>query len=220
MFTKSPSSPSIWYGVMTAQLIAPTTLPLLLDTVGEPNPIVLHNVTWEQLEQLDVILADTGARLTFIDGILEIMSPPSEAHEEPKSTVSSLVEVFLREREIRFYIRGSEILGKKKDGGRLEPDECYSIGAKKKVPDLAIEVTVTSGGINKLAIYSRLQVPEVWFWEDGAIEIYCFREGGLYEKVAQSEQLPDIDISLVAYHSRMADQYDAIQSFIQALRQK
>jgi hypothetical protein len=36
----------------------------------------------------------------------------------------------------------------------------------------------------------------MWFWEDGAIEIYCFCEGGLYEKVAQSEQLPDIDILL------------------------
>jgi Uma2 family endonuclease len=203
---------------MTAQLIKPNTIPLVLDHPGEPNPIVLYNVTWEQLEQLDVILADTGARLTYIDGILEIMSPPSEAHEEPKSTVSSIVEAFLRERDIRFYIRGSETQGKKKDGSRLEPDESYSIGTKKPIPDLAIEVTVTSGGINKLAIYSRLKVPEVWFWEDGTIDIYCLRENGSYEKVDRSELLPDLDIDLVAEHSRMADQYDAIQSFIKTLR--
>lgn len=203
---------------MTAQLIKPNTIPLVLETIGEPNPIILYNVTWEQLEQLDIILADTGARLTYIDGILEIMSPPSEAHEEPKSTVSSIVEAFLRERDIRFYIRGSETQGKKKDGSRLEPDESYSIGTKKPIPDLAIEVTVTSGGINKLAIYSRLSVPEVWFWEDGTIEIYCLRENVMYEKTDRSELLPDLDIELVAEHSRMADQYDAIQSFIKILR--
>lgn len=203
---------------MTAQLIKPNALPLVLDTPGEANPIVLSNVTWEQLEQLDVLLADTGARLTYIDGILEIMAPPSAAHEEPKSTVGSLVEAFLRENDIRFYIRGSETQGKKKDGSRLEPDESYSLGVKKAIPDLAIEVTVTSGGINKLAIYSRLQIPEVWFWENGTIAIYCLRDGGMYEKIDHSELLPDLDIELLAAHSRMADQYDAIQSFIKILR--
>jgi Uma2 family endonuclease len=204
---------------MTAQLIPPKPLPLILETAGESNPIVLHNVTWEQLEQLDAILADTGARLTYIDGILEIMPPPSEAHEEPKSTVSSLVEAFLRETDIRFYIQGSLTQGQKKDGARLEPDECYSLGAKKPTPDLAIEVTVTSGGINKLVIYARLKVPEVWFWEDGTIDIYCLREDGQYAKVDRSELLPNLDIDLLAEHSRMADQYDAIQSFIKILRQ-
>jgi Uma2 family endonuclease len=204
---------------MAAQTIAPIkSLPLLLETQGESNPILLHNVTWEQLEQLDVILADTGARFTYLDGILEIMSPPSEAHEEPKSTVSRLVEAFLQDKAVRFYIQGSLTQGKKKDGARLEPDECYSIGAKKAVPDLAIEVTVTSGGINKLVIYARLKVPEVWFWEDGTIDIYCLRENGQYEKTSHSELLPDLNIELLAEHSRMADQYDAIQSFIKILR--
>jgi Uma2 family endonuclease len=204
---------------MTAQLIPPKPLPLIRKTEGESNPIVLHNVTWEQLEQLDAILADTGARLTYIDGILEIMPPPSEAHEEPKSTVSSLVEAFLRETDIRFYIQGSLTQGQKKDGARLEPDECYSLGVKKATPDLAIAVTVTSGGINKLVIYARLKVPEVWFWEDGTIDIYCLREDGQYAKVDRSELLPNLDIALLTEHSRMADQYDAIQGFIKILRQ-
>jgi Uma2 family endonuclease len=204
---------------MTAQLMPPKPLPLLLETQGESNPIVLHNITWEKLEQLDEVLADTGVRLTYIDGILEIMPPPSEAHEEPKSTVSRLVEAFLQEKAVRFYIRGSLTQGQKKDGARLEPDECYSLGAKKPTPDLAIEVTVTSGGINKLVIYARLKVPEVWFWEDGTIDIYCLRENGQYAKVDRSELLPNLDIDLLAAHSRMADQYDAIQSFIKILRQ-
>jgi Uma2 family endonuclease len=198
---------------MTAQLIQ--TPSALLNA----NPIVLDNVTWEQLEQMDMALIDTGARLTYLDGMLEIMAPLSEAHEEPKSTVSSLVEVFCREKDIRFYIHGSQTRGKKQDGARVEPDESYSIGAKKSIPDLVIEVTVTSGGINKLEIYSRLKVPEVWFWEDGTIDLYCLQPDGRYEKSVGSALLPELDIALVAEHSRMVDQYDAIASFIKILRE-
>jgi Uma2 family endonuclease len=43
----------------------------------------LSNVTWETLEKLDVDLAETRAHLTYLDGCLEIMSPLSEAQEEP-----------------------------------------------------------------------------------------------------------------------------------------
>ena len=204
---------------MIAQITRPATLPLLRQPELEnPPPTLLYDITWEQLEQLDIILEHTGMRLTYIDGIVELMAPPSEAHETPKCTVRAIVEVFLRERDIRFYIRGSETQGEKKDGARIEPDECYSIGNKKNTPDLAIEVTVTSGGLNKLAVYARLNIQEVWFWEDGTIEIYCLREDGIYDKVINSELIPDLDIELVAEHSRMADQYDAIQSFIQKIR--
>ncbi len=204
---------------MIAQLTRPSAIPLLREPEAQnPDPTLLHDITWEQLEQLDIILEHTGSRLTYIDGIVEIMAPPSEAHESPKKTVGDLVGVFLRERDIRFYSKGSETQGKKKDGARIEPDECYNIGSKKTIPDLAIEVTVTSGGINKLAIYARLQIPEVWFWEDGTIEVYCLRENELYEKVLQSELIPDIDIELVAEHSRMNDQYDAIKSFTEKIR--
>ncbi len=212
---------------MIAQITRPVSIPLLREPEAQnPDPTLLHDITWEQLEQLDIILEHTGSRLTYIDGIVEIMAPPSEAHESPKKTVGDLVGVFLRERDIRFYSKGSETQGKKKDGARIEPDESYSIGSKKTIPDLAIEiysrsaieVTVTSGGINKLAIYARLQIPEVWFWEDGTIEVYCLQENSLYEKVLHSELIPDIDIELVAEHSRMADQYDAIKSFTEKIR--
>ncbi|MEG4862126.1 Uma2 family endonuclease [Microcoleus sp. CZ3-B2] len=46
----------------------------------------LSNVTWETLEKLDADLAETGARLTYLDGCLEITTPFCEAHEEPKKT--------------------------------------------------------------------------------------------------------------------------------------
>jgi hypothetical protein len=45
------------------------------------------------------------------------------------------------------------------------------------------------------------------------ISIYCLRDAG-YELVSQSELLPKLDIRLLEFCSRMADQYDAVTTFI------
>jgi Uma2 family endonuclease len=174
--------------------------------------VILSNVSWEQLEQLDVNLAETGARLSYLDGILEIMSPLSDEHEDSKSTLSRLLEAYMRAKKIRFYIRGSATLGKKEDKTRREPDESYNLGTKKSIPDLILEITVTSGGINKLGIYRRLGIGEVWFWEDGLLGIYVLVDGE-YQKVNQSSLLPDLDLELLAQYSRMSDQFDAVNEY-------
>jgi Uma2 family endonuclease len=175
--------------------------------------VLLPNVTWEMMEQLDTELAQTGARLTYLDGTLEIMAPLSEAHEEPKKTLALILEAYMRSQNIRFYGRGSTTLGIKSLGARKEPDESYCLGDRKPIPDLALEITVTSGGINVLEIYRRISVQEVWFWEDGVLTIYCLRETD-YELVSQSELLAKLDLRLLEFCSRMADQYDAVTRFL------
>ncbi len=187
-------------------------------TSSKTSYVLLYNVSWEQLEQLDIILAGTSARLTYLDGILEIMSPLSDDHEDAKSTVSSLLEVYMREKKIRFYMRGSATIGKKKDKTRREPDESYNLGTKKPIPDLIVEITVTSGGINKLEIYKRLGVPEVWFWEDDFLSVYSLQDSE-YTKVSKSALLPDLDLDLLGRYSRMADQYDAIEEYSNVISQ-
>ncbi len=177
---------------------------------------LLSNVTWDTLEKLDADLAETGARLTYLDGYLEIMTPLSDAHEEPKNTLGQLLEIYMRMKDIRFYGRGSTTIGMKELGARKEPDESYCLGTRKSVPDLAIEVTVTSGGIDTLEIYRRVGVREVWFWEDGVISVYCLRSTG-YELVSKSELLPELDLRLIEFYSRMADQYDALNAFMKLL---
>ena len=177
---------------------------------------LLSNVTYETLEKLDTDLAQTGARLTYLDGCLEIMAPLSDAHEEPRNTLGQLLEIYMRTKNIRFYGRGSTTIGMKELGARKEPDESYCLGTRKSVPDLAIEVIVTSGGIDTLEIYRRVGVSEVWFWEDGIISVYCLRSTG-YELVSKSELLPELDLRSLEFYSRMADQYDAVNAFIQLL---
>jgi len=186
---------------------------------AETSYILLYNVSWEQLEQLDVALAGTNARLSFLDGVLEIMSPLSDDHEDNKKTLAMLLEVYMRVKNIRFYGRGSATIGKKKNNTRREPDESYNLGTKKPIPDLILEVTVTSGGINKLKIYQRLGVPEVWFWEDGLLSVYCLQDDS-YIKVPRSNLLPDLNLDLLAKYARMADQYDAVNEYSQVISQE
>jgi Uma2 family endonuclease len=183
---------------------------------GPADSVRLENITWEKLEQLDETLAESGARLIYLDGNLAIMAPPTEAHETPKKTLAQLLEAYMRTKGIRFYAAGSTTIGLKALGARKEPDESYCIGERKAIPDLALEITVTSGGIQVLEIYRRVGVPEVWFWEDGVISIYCLRDEG-YELVSGSELLPELDIRSIEFHTRMSDQYDAVNQFIRSL---
>lgn len=180
--------------------------------------VLLYDVSWEQLEQLDINLARTGARLTYLDGILEIMSPLSDEHEDSKKTLAMLVEVYMRIKNIRFYSRGSATIGKRENKTRREPDESYNLGTKKSIPDLILEITVTSGGINKLEIYKRLGIPEVWFWEDGLLSVYCL-QAGEYQEVDKSILLPELDLESLAKYSRMADQFDAVNEYSQIIKE-
>lgn len=87
---------------------------------------------------------------------------------------------------------------------------------KKPIPDLVLEITVTSGGINKLEIYKRLGVAEVWFWEDGLLSVYVL-DADEYQQVNQSHLLPDLDLELLAKYSRMSDQFDAVNEYTELI---
>ncbi|MEG4046162.1 Uma2 family endonuclease [Microcoleus sp. Pol17_C1] len=151
-----------------------------------------------------------------MDGCLEIMGSFSEEHEESTNTLDQLLEMYMRTKDIRFYARGSTTIGMKELGARKEPDESYCLGTRKSVPDLAIEITVTSGGIDTLEIYRRVGVQEVWFWDDGVISVHCLRSTG-YELVSKSELLPELDLRSIEFYSRMADQYDAVNAFMRSM---
>jgi Uma2 family endonuclease len=177
---------------------------------------VIHHLTWEQLEELDRSLEDfPGVKLLYLDGTAEIM-PIGEDHEDFKTIIRRLLEAYLEIAGIRFYARGGPTLGNKEFKTRNEPDESYNLDSKKPYPDLVIEVTVTSGGVDKLEGYRRLDVQEVWFWEDGTLEIYSLGEAG-YEKLPCSKLLAQLPIDLFCRYITYHDQYDAVREFRQAL---
>jgi len=186
-------------------------------SVAQEQNLILSGISWSQLEALDLALENiVGIRLLYLDNFLEIMTLSPE-HEATKRTIGLLLEAYMREKGIRFYGRGGPTLGSEEQRARKEPDESYNLDIPKTIPDLAIEVVLTSGGIDKLQLYQRLGVPEVWFWEDGLLKIYHLREE--YERLESSELLPDLDVSLLRRYITYHDQYDAVTEFIQTLKQ-
>jgi Uma2 family endonuclease len=190
----------------------------LLDQPTEEKLVTLKDVSWEQFKGIEAQLLDNhNVRLSYLSGMLEIMSPIGEKHESVKRTLGYLLEAYMRELGIRFYGRGGYTL---EEPGYASgtPDESYSVGTKREVPDIVIEVIVTSGTINRKELYKPKKVPEVWFWKSNSIKIFRLNERGEYEEVERSGFFPDLDLALLLRYLAMPDQYDAVQEFIQAVR--
>ena len=185
---------------------------------SQDNTLVLEGISWEIFEQLATILQDVeGTKLVYLDGDLEIRMSPSKAHEEAKSTIGLLLEAYLRAKHIRFYATGSITLGQKDTLGRKEPDESYTLYRKKDIPDLVVEVVISSGSINILEIYRRIGVPEVWFYQDEALTVYSL-SNNQYLKVKHSSLLPELSLEHFAQYIRYSDQYDAVTEFIESFK--
>jgi Uma2 family endonuclease len=186
---------------------------------------ISSDVSWENYEALLIKLEDNSHyRVTYLDGVLEIVSP-SIRHERAKKNLAILLERFFYSKRIRFVPMGSTTFKNKAKKAGAEPDECYCIDEEKVIPDLAIEVIVTSGSSSKLEIYPRLGVAEVWFWEINQFKLYKLRDNSNleratiypntygYELLTRSEILPQLDISLLEQCLSISDSILAIDEF-------
>ncbi len=116
-----------------------------------------------------------------------------------KTRIGTLLEIYFLETNTEYFPTGSTTIRNEEQKAGCEPDESYCIVTEKDFPDLAIEVVVTSGGINRLELYSRLGVKEIWFWQNDNLKIYCLRE----ETFSQFSQYNKQDIlSLIICYTR------------------
>jgi Uma2 family endonuclease len=184
--------------------------------------VVLRGIPWEQYDALCAARADTaGPHMAYLDGVLELISP-SRRHEYAKTLIARLVEAYAEERGLSLNGFGSETFRKKAQDAGVEPDECYCVGPAKKVPHFAIEVFYTSGGVDKLEIYRRLKVAEVWFWVRGQFWVYRL-VGRQYDLVERSRVLPDLDLDELARIVASTDeshQTEAVRAYRRALRRR
>jgi len=194
-------------------------MPTLLfpDAETEEQRVVLPGITWEQYEGLLATLGDyPGLRLIYLEGTLEIFMPSAE-HELIKKVLARLLERYAEEVDISLHGYGSTTFRHAAKARGLEPDECYCVGTLKDLPDIAIEVNLSSGGVDKLAVYKGLGIPEVLIWENQQLTLYDLR-GGDRQTLEHSQFFPDLAISLLAHYVRPYDQPQAIKDFLQALR--
>ena len=180
--------------------------------IDSEQVFIVNNVDWQQYEKLlELVGDDSGVLFKYWERNLEITSPSSK-HELDKKVIGILLETYLLERRIRFYPLGSTTFRKETVKRGIEPDQCYCINGKKDIPDLAIEVVITSGGIDSLEIYKGLSVAEVWFWERDQLRVYVLQEGE-YIKVNQSSLLPDLDLDLLASYITHDEPFEAVLEY-------
>ena len=179
----------------------------------QDGSMMFYGVSWEQFEGIEAAFKEfRRVKLFYLDRTLQIITVSPE-HEIIKKTLCMLLEAYMRANGIRFYGKGGPTLGNRELGGRKEPDDSYDIGTSKTVPDIAIEVVITSGGINTLKLYKRLGIREVWFWQNSQLSLYDLR-GENYEQIARSTFLPNLDLELLLRCANMPDQYDAVTELL------
>lgn len=187
--------------------------PINLDIQDAEQKSIVTGVSWENYEQLLNRLGNSVRyRITYLDGTLEIMSP-SRRHEVSQKNIARLLEAYLDIAEIDYWGLGSTTFRQQNQQSGKEPDECYCIGTEKEFPDLAIEVIVTSGSINSLEVYKRLEVKEVWFWQNNKITIYYLDGQGIYQQQSRSVILPELDVSLLASYITASNPRIAVKEF-------
>jgi Uma2 family endonuclease len=157
-------------------------------------------------------------RMTYLEGLLEIMTISAE-HEMLKKMIARLIELYALEKDIDLFSCGSATYRSAAAARGLETDESYCVGTRKEFPDFAIEVVLTSGGLDKLRVNQGLEISEVWFWQDGRLIVQSLQaDGDTYAPVSRSMLLPDLDLNLLAEHIRPEDEPQAVRAFRNIIR--
>lgn len=177
--------------------------------ISPEQRVVLRSVSWDTYEHILADRLDSSApRFTYDRGVLEILSPSSE-HERYNRTIALLIEVIAEESNINVENLGSTTFKRKDLKRGFEPDSCFyiqnaeRIRGKSKIdlkidppPDLVIEIDITSFSIDKLPIYAKIGVPEVWRY-DGKQLFILKLEGRHYTEQSESVAFPFLKSGLI-----------------------
>jgi Uma2 family endonuclease len=181
---------------------------------------VLYGVGWRFYE---TFLAELGERhlfLTFDRGNLEIMSP-SHRHEAHARLLAIVIGIVAEELNIPIK-GGRSTTFRRQDLERgLEPDECFWIAREPQVrgkmgidlasdppPDLAVEVEITRGALDRMGIYSALGVPEIWRFDGRTLTAHDLQADGTYATVSQSPTFPILPLPEVLRRLSLAETMD------------
>jgi Uma2 family endonuclease len=156
--------------------------------------VVLRNISWQTFE---IMLTDMGedrvSRMTYDQGILEIMTPLL-SHEHWNRLIERLIFVIGEELNLEIFPAGSTTFKRSDLRRGAEPDSSYYIQNERLVrnkteinlnndppPDLVVEVDLTNSSLDKFQIYASLGIPELWGYDEGVLQIYQLQEGEYLE---------------------------------------
>lgn len=178
----------------------------MLLTQHRADRVVLHNISWQQFENLLVDLGESrAARVAYDDGTLEIMTPLPE-HEYYKEALGDAIKDIAEVLDQDYESLGSTTWKREIKKAGVEPDNCFYFQNEPRIrgkleydlnqdppPDLALEIDVTSKSLSRFSIYARLGVPEIWCYDSGELKIYQLQNEG-YIEVETSSVFPTLPV--------------------------
>lgn len=197
----------------------------------ESDGLLLNNISWNEYEMfLEDFEEKAGWRLAYDEGKLEIM-PPLMEHEEPSISVGMFVRAYCEHFDLNLESAGSTTFRREIKKKGVEPDACFYIQSVEKVigkiksldpqnypvPDIAVEVDITHGSLDKFPIYAALQVPEVWLY-DGKKVSFNKLEDEKYHQISHSVALTHFSVEKLTEFLKLSEEKG--QSFaLKAFRQ-
>lgn len=194
-----------------AELLRPE--PLAAGAEREERFIICR-MSWERYLALDKVMGEDRPqpRFYYLDGDLEIITTSNE-HERIKKWIGDFLADYFIQAGDEIFPRGQATIRQALKLAGAEPDESWCLGREKEIPDLVLEIALTSGGANKLEIYRRFGVQEVWVWKNNRLEVFALSNAHEYEQIAKSRLLPNLDLSLLERCAAIRSWRQARQTF-------
>ncbi len=170
--------------------------------------MVLEGVEWETYVALADQRRGSVPRMSYDNGVLEMMSPKRE-HENIGCLIGRMIETYSEVKNIEIISVASVTVKRSDLSKAFEADESYYVRnaghllAKKELdfsidpaPDLVVEVEMTSSAINKMQLFAAMGVLEVWRHDGHRLQIAELVDG-VYQPVPSSLQLPGLTAAQV-----------------------
>jgi Uma2 family endonuclease len=192
--------------------------------------LLLYAVSWETYVAVGEAFQDrAGLRMTYDRGRLEFMTT-SPRHEIYKKLLGRLLENLAEECNLPTVSAGNATFRNPEYERGLEPDECYWIAHEKEMrgkqswdpktdppPDLVLEIEISRGALDRMAIYAAMGIPEVWRFDGERIRVHLLQPDKTWLFAERSPTFPAIPLGEMAKFAQPSETVDAL-SMIQSFR--
>ncbi|MDB5289945.1 MAG: hypothetical protein JWL69_1186 [Phycisphaerales bacterium] len=177
---------------------------------------LFETADWEFYESVLEKLGDRHVFATYDGRSLELMSPSWE-HERYAELSGILIRLLAYELGMPYRSGGSTRFKRKDLDAGLEPDRCFyfqsagAIRGKRKIdltidppPDLVIEIEISQRLLDRVSIYEKLAVPELWRYDGKSLRVFVPDGRGKYRQADRSPTFPTLPLTQVDQFLKMS----------------
>lgn len=183
-------------------LAQPTIHYQIVSHLPADSRVVFYDVSWAEYEELlEQVGEPAGLRISYDNGRLEAVTLSAE-HEGYVAFIICLISQLRYSLRINVRCFGGPTIKNSEVLKGNEPDACFYVQKASAIgnrlaldfavdppPDIAVEVDIHHGSMNKFPIYAALGVPEVWLFDGAKLTIHLLQQDQ-YNEAATSLALP------------------------------